>query len=68
MNGISFKASVLDRTMREMLGTSGMAMAMMVLRSDGPSAAAITSAVTSSGSDCIMSIKRWMMRSTQPPK
>ena len=41
---------------------------MMVLGSDGPSAAVITSAMTSSGSDCIMSMKRCTIRSYQPPK
>ena len=54
--GISRSDSVLERMMRATLGTSGMAMAMMVLVSDGPSEAAITSAMTSSGSDCMMSI------------
>ena len=43
-------------------------MAMMVLVSDGPSEAAISSAITSSGSDCMMSMKRCVMRSSQPPK
>ena len=43
-------------------------MAMMVLPIDGPSAADITSAITSSGSDCSMSMNRWTMRSSQPPK
>ena len=67
-NGISRSDSVLERMMRATLGTSGMAMAMMVLASDGPSEAAITSAITSSGSDCMMSIRRCTSRSNQPPK
>ena len=54
--------------MRATLGTSGMAIAMMVLVSEGPSEAAITSAITSSGSDCMMSIRRCTIRSNQPPK
>src|SRR5262245_10069972 len=33
----------------------------------GPEAA-ITSAITSSGRDCMMSIRRWTSRSNQPPK
>ena len=35
-NGISRSDSVLERMTRATLGTSGMAMAMMVLVSDGP--------------------------------
>ena len=54
--------------MRATVGTSGMAMAMMVLGSDGPSEAAITRAITSSGSDCMMSSTRCTSRSNQPPK
>jgi hypothetical protein len=41
---------------------------MIVLVSDGPSDAAITSAITSSGSDCMMSMSRCTSRSNQPPK
>ena len=67
-NGISRSDSVLERMTRATFGTSGMAMAMMVLVSDGPSEAAMTSAITSSGSDCMMSIRRWTRRSNQPPK
>ncbi len=67
-NGISRSASVLERMMRATLGTRGMAMAMIVLPSEGPSEAAITSAITSSGNACMMSISRCTMRSTQPPK
>ena len=67
-NGISRSDSVLERMTRATLGTSGMAMAMMVLVSEGPSEAAITSAITSSGSDCMMSIRRCTSRSNQPPK
>ena len=53
---------------RATVGTSGIAIAMIVFCSDGPSAAAITSAITSSGSDCMMSMKRCTIRSNQPPK
>ena len=67
-NGISRNDRVLERMTRATLGTSGMAMAMMVLGSDGPSEAAMTSAMTSSGSDCMMSIRRCTRRSNQPPK
>ena len=45
-----------------------MAIAMITFGSDGPSAAVITSASTSSGSDCRMSVMRWNMRSTQPER
>ena len=67
-NGISRSDKVLERMMRATLGTSGMAMAMMVLVSEGPSEAAITNAITSSGRDCMMSIRRCTSRSIQPPK
>jgi hypothetical protein len=58
----------LERITRATLGISGIAIAMIVFESDGPSAAVITSAITSSGSDCIMSISRCTRRSYQPPK
>ena len=45
-----------------------MAMAMITFGSDGPSAAVITSASTSSGKACKMSINRWNNRSTHPDK
>src|SRR6185437_13244887 len=48
--GNSRSARVLARMTRAICGMSGMAMAIMVLRSDGPSEAAITSASTKSGS------------------
>jgi hypothetical protein len=67
-NGISRSDSVLERMTRATLGTRGMAMAMMVLVSEGPSEAAMTSAITSSGSDCRMSMRRCTVRSSQPPK
>jgi hypothetical protein len=67
MNGNSRSDSVLERTTRAMLGISAIEIAMMVLGSDGPSDAAITSAITSSGSDCRMSMRRCAMRSNQPP-
>ena len=56
-NGISRNDSTLERMTRATLGISGMAMAMMVLVSDGPSEAVITSAMTSSGSDCMISVE-----------
>ena len=40
---------------------------MIVLMSDGPSAAAITSARTRMGSACMMSISRCAIRSVLPP-
>jgi hypothetical protein len=58
----------LERITRATVGTSGIEIAMMVFSSEGPSAAVITSAITSSGSDCIMSITRCTTRSYQPPK
>ncbi len=58
----------LTNTICATVGTSGIEIAMMVLLSDGPSAAVITSAITNSGSDCITSITRCTIRSYQPPK
>jgi 2-desacetyl-2-hydroxyethyl bacteriochlorophyllide A dehydrogenase len=46
----------------------GIAMARMVLRSDGPSEAAMIMAMTSSGRACMMSISRCSARSIQPPR
>ena len=66
--GSSRSASVLARMTRATVGISGMAMAMMMLGSDGPSAAVITSASTSSGRACRMSVTRWNSRSTQPDR
>src|SRR5947209_11749174 len=66
--GSSRSASVFERMTRATDGISGMAIAMIVFRSDGPGAAAITSASTSKGSACRMSITRCARRSTQPPR
>jgi len=65
-NGISRKASVLARMTRATCGMTGIDMAMIVFSRDGPSEAAITSAITSSGNACMMSIMRWVTRSNQP--
>ena len=65
--GCSRSDRVLDRTTRATLGTSGIAIAMMVFSRVGPSDAAMTSAITRSGSDCMTSISRWVARSSQPP-
>jgi hypothetical protein len=53
---------------RATVGISGIAMAMITFGSDGPSAAVITSASTSNGSACRMSVMRWNTRSTQPER
>ena len=66
--GSSRSASVLARITRETIGISGMAIAMITFGSDGPSAAVMTSASTSSGSAWKMSVTRWNTRSTQPER
>ena len=65
-NGSSRSASVLARITRATVGISGIAIAMIMLGSDGPSAAVMTSASTSSGRACSISVTRWNTRSTQP--
>ena len=60
-------ASTLARTTRAARGAITTEMAMIVLVSDGPSAAAITRASTRIGSACMMSIRRCATRSVFPP-
>ena len=66
--GSSRSASVLARITRATVGISGIAMAMITFGSDGPSAAVITSASTSKGRACRISVMRWNKRSTQPER
>src|SRR5215213_6831305 len=67
-NGSSRSASVLARITRATVGISGIAMAMITFGSEGPSAAVITSASTSKGRACRISVMRWNTRSTQPER
>ena len=53
---------------RATFGISGIAMAMIVFCNDGPREAVMTSAMTSSGSDCMTSATRCTSRSNQPPR
>ena len=64
---ISRMDSTLARMTRAARGTMGIEIAMITLGTDGPSDADITSASTSSGSPCRMSITRWATRSILPP-
>ena len=66
--GCSRRLSVVARMTRAMEGTSTKAIARIVLRKDGPSAAAMMIAMTSSGRACIISRKRWVIRSNQPSR
>ena len=59
--------STLARMTRAALGMIGIEIASTTFGIDGPSAADMTSASTSSGSPCRMSITRWVMRSVLPP-
>ena len=62
------RANTLARITRATVGISGIAIAMITFGSDGPSAAVITSASTSKGRACRISVTRWNTRSTQPDR
>ena len=53
---------------RATVGMSGIAIAMITFGSEGPKAAVMISASTSSGKACKMSVMRWNTRSTQPDR
>ena len=59
--------STLARITRAARGMIGIEIAMTTFWIDGPSAADITSASTSSGRPCRMSSSRWVIRSVLPP-
>ncbi len=49
-------------------GSARSQIAMIVFLSEGPREAVINNAMTSKGSDCSMSIRRWAAKSIQPPR
>ena len=59
--------STLARITRAARGMIGIEIAKMTFWIEGPSAADITRASTSSGSPCRMSMTRWVTRSVLPP-
>jgi len=61
------RRSATARTTRATRGMTGTEIATTTVPSDGPSAAVITSARTSSGNPCMMSSTGWMMPSTLRP-
>jgi len=67
MKANSRMASTLDRMTRAARGMIGTEIAMIVFVSEGPMAAARTSASTRMGSACMTSISRWLTRSVPPP-